>query len=495
MSARLSSVCEALSGAVLHGPDVPVDDAVHDSAQAGPGALFCAVRGTHRDGHDFIGDALRNGATALLVERLIDVPAGEGVSQIVVPSVRLAMAVAAAVVHGRPGDELLVIGVTGTNGKTTVTTMLEHVLARAGNGVGVIGTLGARLHGRAEGGSRTTPEGTDLQRLLRSMRARGADAVAMEISSHGLDLHRVDGLRVRVAGFTNLTQDHLDWHGDMERYLAAKARLFTPELAELGVVMADAPGAEALLSLARIPMWTVGAAAGHHVRVSERRTGRGGSSATIVLATRPDAPLQVRTPMLGGFNLDNAILAVVMAIAAGIDPDVAAAGVAEAAAPPGRLEPIVAQARAAAPAPLVLVDYAHTPDAVERVIEVGRALLTGPGRLLVVLGAGGDRDRTKRALMGSSASGADVVIVTDDNPRSEDPAAIRAAVLAGVRAPEVQEIGDRTAAIRRAVSLAIVDDVVLVLGRGHEPMQEVAGELRVLDDRDVARAALMAVSA
>lgn len=495
MPARLSLVCEALSGAVLHGPDISVDDVVHDSDQAGPGTLFCAVRGVHRDGHEFVGDALRNGATALLVEQLLDIPAGHVASQIVVPSVRLAMAVAASAVHGRPGDELLLIGVTGTNGKTTVTSMLEHVLARAGMGVGVIGTLGARLHGRPEGGSRTTPEGTDLQRSLRSMRARGADAVAMEVSSHGLDLHRVDGLRFRVAAFTNLTQDHLDWHGDMDRYLAAKARLFTPELAELGVVMADAPGAEALLALARIPMLTVGEAADRDVRVSDRLIGRDGSSATLSFAARPGVPLLVRTPTLGDFNLDNAILAVATAVAAGIDAEVAAAGVSEAAAPPGRLEPIVLQRTGSSPAPLVLVDYAHTPDAVERVVEVGRALLGGSGRLVVVLGAGGDRDRTKRAPMGAAASRADVVIVTDDNPRNEDPAVIRAAVLEGVSAAEVQEVGERTAAIGRAVSMATADDVVLVLGRGHEPMQEVAGELRPLDDRAVVLAALAAVSA
>jgi len=500
VSARLSSVCEALPGSVLHGPDVTVDDVVHVSDQVHPGVLFCAVRGEQRDGHAYVGDAVRRGAAAVLVEQLVEVPTGSTVSQIVVPSVRAAMAVAAAVVHGRPGDELLVIGVTGTNGKTTVTTMLEHALARAGMGVGVIGTLGARLHGRAEGGSRTTPEGTDLQRMLRSMRARGADAVAMEVSSHGLDLHRVDGLRVRVAAFTNLTQDHLDWHGDMERYLAAKARLFTPELAEAGVVMADAPGSEALLSLARIPMLTVGAGLDRDVRVIDRRVGRDGSSATLVFAARPEAPLEVRTPTLGDFNLDNAILAVAAAVAAGLDPVVAAAGVAEATAPPGRLEPVVPAAPVRTSLPLVLVDYAHTPDAVARVVDVGRALVGDPGRLIVVLGAGGDRDRTKRGPMGEAAASADVVIVTDDNTRSEDPGAIRAAVLAGVRAPqaravEVHEVADRTAAVGRAVALATADDVVLVLGRGHEPMQEVAGRFVPLDDRAVVRAALAAVAA
>jgi UDP-N-acetylmuramoyl-L-alanyl-D-glutamate--2,6-diaminopimelate ligase len=500
VSARLSAVCEALPGARLHGPDVLVDDVVHDSAQAHAATLFCAVRGTQRDGHAFVDEALRNGATALLVEREVDVPYGHVVTQVIVPSVRAAMGVAASVVHGRPGDELLVLGVTGTNGKTTVTAMLEHALARAGMGVGVIGTLGARLHGRSEGGSRTTPEGTDLQRLLRSMRTRGADAVAMEVSSHGLDLHRVDGLRVQVAAFTNLTQDHLDWHGDMDRYLAAKARLFTPELAERGVVMADAPGGEALLALARIPMVTVGIGPDRDVRVRDRHVGREGASAMLVFASHPEDPVLVHTSTFGDFNLDNAILAVVTAITAGIAPDVATAGVSEAAAPPGRLEPIMSPEVTAGAVPLVLVDYAHTPDAVERVVAVGRTLLTGSGRLIVVLGAGGDRDRSKRVPMGVAAARADVVIVTDDNPRSEEPAAIRAAVLEGVRAagahpgPEVHEVGDRTSAIVRAVGLASADDVVLVLGRGHEPMQEVGGVLRPLDDRAVVREALAAVA-
>jgi UDP-N-acetylmuramoyl-L-alanyl-D-glutamate--2,6-diaminopimelate ligase len=482
VSARLSRLVEQLPGAVLQGEDVVVTDAVHDSRDVAPGVLFCAVPGQRADGHDHAEEAVRAGAAALLVEREVRTVA----PCIVVPSVRRALGPAAAEVHGRPADELQMLGVTGTNGKTTVTFLLEAAMAAAGWGSGRIGTLGARLHGRSEPGVRTTPEATDLNRLLRSMRTRGADGVAMEVSSHGLDLHRVDGIRFDVAAFTNLTQDHLDWHGTMERYLQAKARLFTPELAEHGVVLLDAPGGRDLVAAARIPLTTVGAGADADVRIERRQVGRDGSTALLAL---DDARVVVRTSMRGAYNLDNAILAVVTAVRAGIDAAVAADAVALVAAPPGRLEPL-----GGGQGPLVLVDYAHTPDAVAGAVAVGRGLLGDGGRLHVVIGAGGDRDREKRSPMGAAAAAADVVVVTDDNPRSEDPAAIRAAVLEGARGGPaiVMEIADRAAAIEHAVVAAEARDVVLVLGRGHESHQEVAGSMLALDDRDLVRTALTA---
>ena len=482
MSARLSELAGLIPGAILRGQDADVGDATHDSRQVRPGTLFCAVPGQSSDGHLHAGEAVAAGAGALLVERELDLD----VPQLLVPSVRAAMGPVAARVHGDPATELRMLGVTGTNGKTTVTFLLEAIMAAAGWGSGRIGTLGARLHGRTEPGARTTPEATDLQRLLRSMRTRGADGVAMEVSSHGLDLHRVDGVVFDVAAFTNLTQDHLDWHGTMERYLAAKARLFTPELARHGVVLLDAPGGSDLLTLARIPMTTVGAGPDCDVRILERQVGADGSRARLLL---DGAELELATVMRGTHNLDNVVVAAVTAVRAGIDPTVVASGLAEVPAPPGRLEPFGGGGR-----PLVLVDYAHTPDAVAGAVVVGRGLLAQGARLHVVIGAGGDRDRDKRGPMGAAAAAADVVIVTDDNPRSEDPAAIRAAVLSGARRGDavVDEVAGRRAAIQHAVEGAAAGDVVLVLGRGHESQQEVRGEFLPLDDRDLVRDALAA---
>ena len=474
MAARLSAVREVLPGADLRGGDVGLLDATHDSRAVPPGSLFCAVPGARHDGHDHAAGAAAAGAAALLVERWLDL----GLPQLRVPSVRAAMGPAAALVHGRPADDLLMLGVTGTNGKTTVVGLLEEVLARTGRGTGVIGTLGVRLHGASVPQPRTTPEATDLQRLLRGLRTRGADAVAMEVSSHGLALHRVDGVRFDVVGFTNLTRDHLDFHGDMATYLAAKARLFTPALAERGVVALDVPGADGILAAAGIPITTVGTDAAADLRVLERTLDRDGG--TAVLAT-PDGPLRLRTRLVGAHNLENVVLAAAMAVVAGLPGD--------AIAPAGRLEPVAGPGDGAAPR--VLVDYAHTPDAVARVVAVARDLTAG--RVVVVLGAGGDRDREKRPGMGRAAAGADLVVVTDDNPRSEDPAAIRAAVRDGVGpGPEVREVADRAEAIAAAVAAAGPDDVVLVLGKGHETGQERAGVVLPFDDRDVAARALAA---
>ena len=490
MAARLSAVREVLPGADLRGGDPLLEDATHDHREVRPGALFCAVPGARHDGHDHAPAAAAAGAAALLVERWLDV----ALPQLRVASVRAAMGPAAATVHGRPSDDLLLLGVTGTNGKTTVVTLLEAVLARAGGGTGVIGTLGVRLHGTSVPSPRTTPEATDLQRLLRDLRTRGADAVAMEVSSHGLALHRVDGTRFAVVGFTNLTQDHLDFHGDMAAYLAAKARLFTPALADRGVVLADAAGASDLRAAAGIPLVVVGADAGADLVVRDRDVGPDGASAVLVTA---DGTVTVRTRLLGAHNLDNALLAAAMALTAGVPPEAVTAGLAAATAPSGRLEPVPSPAGVAAPR--VLVDYAHTPDAVATVVAVGRGITSG--RVAVVVGAGGDRDREKRPAMGAAAAAADLVVVTDDNPRGEDPAAIRAEVLAGARtgvgAHEVTvlEIADRAAAIAEAVARSGAGDLVLILGKGHETGQERAGEVLPFDDREAAARALAAVGA
>lgn len=482
MPAALSAVADALPQARRDGGDADVVDATHDSRQVVPGSLFCCVPGSRVDGHDHAPRAIEAGASGLLVERWLDLP----VPQVKVPSVRAAIGPAAAVVHGHPSRELTVVGVTGTNGKTTTTALLEGAFAAAGWGTGVIGTVATRIHGDVVPGVRTTPEGTDLQRLLGTMRDRGVAGVAVEVSSHGLDLRRVDGTRFAVALYTNLSQDHLDWHGSMEAYLAAKARLFTPGLSTQGIVHLDGPWGRRLRDLAEVPITTFGVDEDADHRVADVTTDIRGGRALVV---GPDGrELEVRTGLLGDFNVTNAIGAVLAAEAAGVPLDAAVEGVAAATGPTGRMERIEAGQPFT-----VLVDYAHTPDALRQVIAAVRDVLDPRGRVHVVVGCGGDRDRGKRPAMGDAAVTADVAVLTSDNPRSEDPVEIleavergaRAAIAAGVRAELHVEV-DRRDAIRAALAGADPGDVVLLAGKGHETGQEFADRTVPFDDREVA---------
>ncbi|MEX1177559.1 MAG: UDP-N-acetylmuramoyl-L-alanyl-D-glutamate--2,6-diaminopimelate ligase [Nitriliruptor sp.] len=483
MPATLTDVADELPDAQFRGDDVVVRDATHDSRQAGADSLFCCIVGASTDGHDHAAAAVERGAVALLVERWLDLP----VPQVRVPAVRAAAGPASAVVHGHPSAELTVIGVTGTNGKTTTTALLEGAAAAAGTGTGVIGTVATRIHGQAVPGVRTTPEGPDLQRLLRTMHDRGVDTVAMEVSSHGLDLHRVDGTRFAVALFTNLSHDHLDFHGSMEAYLAAKARLFTPALAERGVIHLDGPWGRRLRDLASIPITTFGVDEDADHRVTAVTTDVHGGRAIVV---GPDGrELEVRTGLLGSFNVMNAVGAVLAAQAAGVPTIAAVAGVAAATGPPGRVERVeVGQPFT------VLVDYAHTPDALIALIAAVDGVRAPGNRIIVVIGCGGDRDRDKRPAMGAAAAGADVAVLTSDNPRSEDPTAILAAVETGAReaiadgaAAELLVEPDRRRAIAAALDRASAGDVVLVAGKGHETGQELADRTLPFDDREVVR--------
>ncbi len=482
MTATLSQVASGLRRAERHGADVEVVDATHDSRQVAPGWLFCAIRGAQTDGHLHAAEAVERGAAGVLVERWLDLD----VPQVRVGSVRGAAGPAAAVVHGHPSRDLTVVGVTGTNGKTTTTYLLEAAFGAAGWGTGAIGTVETRIHGEPQPGVRTTPEGPDLQRLLRHMHVRGVDAVAVEASSHGLDLRRVDGTEFAVAVYTNLSQDHLDWHGSMEAYLAAKARLFTSELARSGVVHLDGPWARRLLEHAEIPVTTLGRDADADVCIVDERYSVDGGVAH--LAGR-DLDVEIATRLPGRFNLTNAAVAVVAAARAGVPIAAAVAGVAGCAGAPGRLE------RVDAGQPFtVLVDYAHSPDAIEAVLESVRALLEPEGRVLIVIGCGGDRDRGKRQPMGRAAATADVAVLTSDNPRSEDPDAILAEIIAGARravadGAEVDLVvePDRREAIRIALERAGPGDAVVIAGKGHETGQEFADGTLPFDDRLVAR--------
>lgn len=448
---------------VTGSPEVDVTRAVHDSRLAGPGALFCCVPGARHDGHDHAAAAVSAGAVALLVER----PLGLGVPELLVPSVRAAMGPLAAELAGRPSEHLSVVGVTGTNGKTTTVHLLGAILETAGQSCGVIGTLT---------GARTTPEAPELQERLAEMRNEGRVAVAMEVSSHALDLHRVDGTRFRVSVFTNLSRDHLDHHGDMASYFQAKARLFEPDLCDLAVLNLDEPHGRLLRDVASVPSvgYSLDDAEGLVLGVDGSRFRWRG--------------VDVHVPLAGRFNVANALAAATAAAELGVTPEQVAQGLAAAGTVPGRFERIdVGQPFLAA------VDYAHTPDGLEQLLLTAQEL-AGSGQVVLVFGAGGNRDVTKRPEMGEVAARlADVVLVTTDNARDEDPAAISSQVESGMEdVHRVRIVPDRRTAIAQAVGLTRAGDVLLIAGKGHESTQIIGTTVGVFDDRVVLREALVA---
>jgi UDP-N-acetylmuramoyl-L-alanyl-D-glutamate--2,6-diaminopimelate ligase len=471
----LGAVAAAV-GATVHGDaDARVREVAYDSRSVPEGSLFCCIPGERADGHRFAAEAVGAGAAALVVEHVVAVD----VPQVVVPSVRRAIGPIAAVVFGRPAAAMTLAGVTGTNGKTTTTYLLEAVFRAAALTPGVIGTTGAHVAGRPLPLARTTPEAPDLHRLLARMRDAGCDAVAMEVSSHALAQHRVDGLVYDVAAFTNLSQDHLDYHPTMEAYFEAKARLFTPALARRGVVNVDDAWARRLLEAPSVPLATYGFDRDADLHGAGLRVDADG------LAFRVGG-VEVRSPLRGRFNAWNCLTALAIAESLGIGLAGAAGAIAEVAEVPGRMEPVDAGQEF-----LVMVDYAHTPDSILHVLRGARPLATG--RVIVVLGCGGDRDRAKRPLMGRAAtSEADLTVITSDNPRSEDPLAIIEEMLPGAREGGGAFVvePDRRAAIAEAVGAARAGDVVVIAGKGHETYQEVEGRTVPFDDREVAREAL-----
>ncbi len=389
-------------------PETRVVDAAYDSRETGPGFLFFCIRGGHQDGHDHAGEAAARGATALVVERWLD---DVELPQIHVSSVRSAMGPMSATVFGDPASSLTLVGVTGTNGKTTTTYLLEAVFRAAGRTPGVIGTTGARIDGRAEALARTTPEAPDLHRLLARMLRGGVDTVAMEVSSHALAQGRTDGAVCDVAVFTNLSQDHLDYHTSMEAYFDAKARLFIPAMARHGVINVDDPLGRSLAERRSIPVTTYALERDADVGASNVRADADGLSFVA-------DGVSVRSRLLGRFNAWNCLSAFATGRVLGFEADVVADGIASVRDVPGRMELVEAGQEF-----LVVVDYAHTPDSILGVLRGARPLATG--RVIVVFGCGGDRDRAKRRDMGRAATAeADLTIVTSDNPRSEDPLSI-----------------------------------------------------------------------
>ena len=462
---------------VGEGPDgVEVTGLAYDNRSVADGTMFFCVPGFTRDGHDFAPDAVARGAAALVVTR----PLGLGVPEVVVPDVREAMAELAARFHGDPTARLRVVGITGTNGKTTSAFLVREALEAAGIRCGLLGTVKSVVGGQERAVERTTPEAIDLQATFAEMVARGDEACVMEVSSHALELHRASAIHYAVAVFTNLTQDHLDFHPTMEDYFQAKRRLFAMDVGTRVVNAGDPYGRRLAEEFDCVTFGEGGDYAAAGVRM-----GFDGSSFT---ARTPDGEIELRTPMPGAFNVLNVLGAFAAARALGVDAGVAAEALAAAGRVPGRFEAVDEGQPFA-----VVVDYSHTPDSLETALRAARELARG--RVVCVFGAGGDRDRGKRPLMGEIAARlADVAIVTSDNPRSEDPKAIIDEIVAGGSGFERE--ADRRRAIAHAVGMAAEGDVVLIAGKGHEQGQEFAGGRKEsFDDVAVAREALRAVLA
>jgi UDP-N-acetylmuramoyl-L-alanyl-D-glutamate--2,6-diaminopimelate ligase len=455
---RLRTPLPAAAGSNTAAP-ILIVHVTHDSRRVGPGALFCCVRGANQDGHDFAADAVRNGAVALLVDHELEDIA---VPQFVVSDTRAALGPVASAVFDNPSAKLTMIGVTGTNGKTTTSHMLESILNRAGKACAVIGTLTQK---------RTTPEATDLQERLAELVVEGKQIVVMEVTSHALSLHRVDGISFAVSVFTNLSQDHLDFHETMEAYFRAKAELFVPRRSMRALVNLDDPHGRLLRDAAQIPT------AGFHTGDAEPIS----YAATHTTMSWRGIPFKL--PLAGAFNVANALGAAGVAEILGIEPSMIVEGL-QTTVVPGRFEPIVCGQPFG-----VIVDFAHTPDGLDRVLGSAQATLEDGAHLITVFGCGGDRDKTKRPQMGRiAAERSYLAVLTSDNPRSESAADIAADVLADM-VPHLHsrvtvEL-DRKLAIRLALDAARPGDVVVIAGKGHERGQEISGVVHPFDDREV----------
>ncbi len=503
---RLGELIEGIASRRGGNPDREVLSVTPDSKRVVPGALFVAVTGLERDGHAFIGEAVERGAVAIAGQRLEGVP-GE-VAALEVPDSRRALARLAARLHGQPSPELLVIAITGTNGKTTTAFLVEALLREADRRVGLIGTVEYRWGNHRVPALHTTPESSELQALLRKMRDEGCDAAVIEVSSHALEMGRIEECEVDVGVFTNLSQDHLDYHGSMERYFEAKIRLFSEHLARpeikrprWAVINADDPRSTEVL--ARTPCSTITYATRQEARVSARevKAGLGGIAAEVVT---PAGGFHLNSPLVGMHNLSNLLAATAVGVALDLPLEAIRRGLARVQRNPGRMERI-----GEAKDPCVFIDYAHTPDALERMLQAAGSL--APGRLIAVFGCGGDRDRGKRPLMGEiAARNAALAIVTSDNPRTEDPLGIIDDILAGVQRvgrkrfepeglrslpsePGYAVVPDRREAIQLACRLAGDDRIAVIAGKGHEDYQIVGTERHPFDDREEVAKALGAL--
>jgi UDP-N-acetylmuramoyl-L-alanyl-D-glutamate--2,6-diaminopimelate ligase len=477
---KLDALAARLPGSVVHGgAGAEVTEVTYDSRRAGPGTIFVAVRGLTTDGNQFVDAARRKGVSAVASES----PPQPGGPWIQVPDARRALAAFSAAVLGDPSSSLRLVGVTGTNGKTTTSYLIDAAVRAAGHTAGLLGTVQYRIGDRLSEAVRTTPEASDLQQLFREMVVASCTHAVLEVSSHSLALDRVHGCAFEVAVFTNLTRDHLDFHGDMDRYFEAKLRLFDTFLKPNGraVLNAEDDRTPALAAASRAPVWTYG--------IDRPADFQAEDIALSLLSTRfrlrsPQGVFDVETPLLGRFNVQNLLAAFAASMALDLRPADVLAGLTSIEGVPGRLEHVQA-----GQAFTVVVDYAHTDDALKKVLET--VLQLNPNRLITVFGCGGDRDRSKRPLMGAVATRlSDVVIVTSDNPRSEPPEAILEEIQKGMnggRGAERHAIVDRRDAIARALEMARPGDAVVIAGKGHETYQQLRDRTIPFDDRQVAR--------
>jgi len=463
-------------------PRLPVAHVTHDSRAVQPGSVFVAVRGLAVDGNQFAEAALRKGAAVVVSEAA----APPGVPWVRVPDAREALALLSAAALGDPARALQLVGVTGTNGKTTTAYLIDAALRAHGRRVGLLGTVQYRIGDRVAEAVRTTPESSDLQALFKEMVEAGCSHAVLEVSSHSLELKRVHGSAFRVAVFTNLTRDHLDFHGDMNRYFAAKRILFDSLLLPDGhaILNADDDRSAGIATTTRGRVWTYGIDRPADIRARDVSLSLDGTRFHV---DSPAGSYEMKTPLLGRFNVSNLLAAFGASLALGIPPETAIAGLVSLPGVPGRLERV-----AAGQDFTVVVDYAHTDDALKNLLETVRELR--PRRIITVFGCGGDRDRTKRPLMGAVASRlSDVVVVTSDNPRSEPPESILEEIqrgMNGTRGAERHVIVDRREAIGRALEMARPGDAVVIAGKGHEGYQVLRDRTVPFDDRQVARDAL-----
>jgi UDP-N-acetylmuramoyl-L-alanyl-D-glutamate--2,6-diaminopimelate ligase len=471
----LSNLATLVSGS--HTGDATVFGITHDSRSVQPGDLYVALLGANNHGIDFIEEAISNGAVAVASDSHgASIAKQKGLAVIELSNAREDMANLAAEVYGHPEKKLTLTGVTGTNGKTTTTHILRSMFLDADKHVGVIGTLGTYLGEEHLPGARTTPESTDLYATLALMAEREITHVFMEVSSHALALNRVSGINFDVAIFTNLTQDHLDFHGSMENYFAAKALLFTPEFSKQAIICIDDDWGMKLAAQTKIPVVTIGANGDWK---AARANSNSDGMTTQQIDIKDSNSISISVNMLGSYNATNAACALAASQLLGLPMSAGLESLKKVRSIPGRLEKVSIESSGTA-----IVDYAHTPDAVATVLTVIKD--ASPKRIITVIGCGGDRDALKRPLMGKVAAQlSDIVIVTDDNPRSEDPAAIRSAVIDGTAdcPAQVFEVGDRRVAISKALELAELGDVIAILGKGHESGQEIAGKVFPFDDR------------
>lgn len=469
---------------IIGNPDEPISGIAYRSDAVHPGDAFCCIMGLKADGHSFAQDAIDRGARVLIVERKVYLADATDVTEVVVKDSRKAMARLASRFYGNPSEAFSLVGVTGTNGKTTTTFLVNHIAQVLGNKTGLIGTVGIEIDGEHRPSSHTTPESPDLQKIFAMMRDEGCGVVSMEVSSHALDLERTWATKFAVTAFTNLTQDHLDYHKTFEAYFAAKARLFSKDYPAKRVINIDSTWGKELLKRSSTNediIITTGfdpSAQIHPIDVEY-----GAASTRVVLSVR-GSQMEVTYPLVGRFNVENVMTAFGTALQLGYSASAIVEALRDVPAVPGRLQRVVAEHDGGIS---IYVDYAHTPDALEKAIASVSALET-EGKTIVVFGCGGDRDSGKRPIMGRAALAADYAVVTSDNPRTEDPNAIIEDIVAGMGegTDHFEVVPDRRDAIARAVAVANPGDAILIAGKGHEDYQIIGTEKHHFDDREVA---------